>query len=82
LLSKEMAYVGLLFGLFVIPKVLQRWRVPAAITSLLLGAVAGPGLGWFHHDQTIGLLSTSVSCPCSSSPASMSRWSTCGGRRV
>ncbi len=57
-LSKELAYVGLLFGLFVVPRILQRWRIPAAVTSLVLGALAGPGFGLFAHDSTIGLLST------------------------
>jgi len=54
----EVAYVGLLFALFVLPRILQRFRVPAAITSLALGAVAGPGLGLFRDDATIELLST------------------------
>jgi len=57
-LPPQVAYVGLLFGLFVFPRILQRWRVPAAITSLALGAIAGPGLGLFEHDNTIKLLST------------------------
>lgn len=56
--SPEVAYVGVLFGLFVVPRILQRWRIPAAITSLALGALAGPGLHLFEHDSTIGLLST------------------------
>lgn len=54
----EVAYILLLFGLFVVPRMLQRYRVPAAITSLLLGVVAGPVLGLFVHDRTIALLST------------------------
>jgi Kef-type K+ transport system membrane component KefB len=54
----EVAYVLLLFGLFVVPRMLQRYRIPAAITSLLLGALAGPVFGLFLHDRTIELLST------------------------
>ncbi|MCC6747474.1 MAG: cation:proton antiporter [Deltaproteobacteria bacterium] len=57
-LSPEAGYVLLLFGLFVVPRVLQRLRIPAAITSLALGALAGPGLGLFQEDPTIKLLST------------------------
>ncbi len=57
-ISAEVSYVALLFGLFVVPKVLQRWRIPAAITSVALGAIAGPGLGLFEHDETVALLST------------------------
>ena len=36
----ELAYVALLFGLLVLPKVLQRFRLPSAITSLLLGLLS------------------------------------------
>lgn len=57
-LSPEITYVGLLFGLFVVPRLLQRWRIPAAISSLALGAMAGPGFGLFHGDSTINLLAT------------------------
>lgn len=55
--SPELVYVGLLFALFVVPRALQRFGLPAAITSLALGAGAGMGLGWFHHDTTLHLLS-------------------------
>ena len=57
-LAGEGKYVALLLAIFVLPRVLQRWRIPAAITALGLGALAGPGLGWFAHDPTVGLLST------------------------
>lgn len=51
-------YVLLIFGLFVVPRVLQRWRIPTAITSFALGGVAGAGFGQFQHDDTLHLLST------------------------
>lgn len=51
-------YVLLIFGLFVVPRVLQRWRIPTAITSFLLGGIAGAGFGQFQHDDTLHLLST------------------------
>lgn len=54
----DFAYVALLFALFVVPRVLQRFRIPSAITSLGLGALAGPGLGLFVADATIELLSS------------------------
>ncbi len=57
-LPAELTYVALLFGLFVVPRMLQRFRIPAAVTSLALGAAAGPGLGLFLHDPTVTLLST------------------------
>jgi len=56
-LSPELGYVAILFTLFVVPRALQRLGVPAAITSLALGAAAGLGLGILQHDTTIHLLS-------------------------
>ncbi len=55
--SNDLAYVLLLFVLFVVPRFLQRYRLPGAVTSLILGAAAG-WLGLFDHDQTIALLAT------------------------
>jgi len=55
-LPQDILYVALLFALFVVPKVLQRWRLPSAITSLALGAGAGLGFGLFVGDTTIQLL--------------------------
>ena len=57
-ISNEVAYVGLLFILFVLPRFLQRFGIPSALTALLFGAGAGMGLGMFQHDPTVGLLST------------------------
>lgn len=57
-IGSELGYVFLLFGLFVVPRVLQRWRVPTAISSFALGVGAGSGLGLFTHDQTLHLLAT------------------------
>ncbi|MEO6443964.1 MAG: cation:proton antiporter [Gemmatimonadaceae bacterium] len=48
----------LLFALFVVPRVLQRWRLPTAITSFALGAAGGMGFGLFRSDQTLHLLAT------------------------
>ena len=56
-LSPELGYVGVLFLLFVLPRALQRFGIPAAITSLALGAASGMGFGFFQHDSTIHLLS-------------------------
>ncbi len=56
--SPELAYVLLIFCLFVVPKFLQRFRVPSAITNFGLGMIAGMVLNLFHHDQTISLLAT------------------------
>lgn len=57
-IPRELQYVLLLFGLLVLPKMLQRFRVPSAITQLLLGIAFGAGLGIFQQDETVHLLST------------------------
>ena len=57
-LPPELDYVVLLFALFVVPRMLQRYRLPAAITSVALGLLAGAGLGLFHDDRTVSLLAT------------------------
>lgn len=56
--TNELAYVALLFGLLVLPKALQRIRIPAAITCLGLGLLFGEGFGLFREDPTVHLLST------------------------
>jgi Kef-type K+ transport system membrane component KefB len=57
-LTNEVAYVLLLFILFVVPKYLQKFRIPSALTALAFGAAAGMGLGILQHDRTVELLST------------------------
>lgn len=54
---EDIAFVALLFALFVIPKALQRYRLASAVTSLLMG-VGATALGLFHNDPTLHLLST------------------------
>jgi Kef-type K+ transport system membrane component KefB len=56
-LPPEVLYVGLLFVLFVVPRLLERFRLPGAITSFLLGGVLGIAFDLFHHDHTVNLLS-------------------------
>lgn len=57
-ITPEIGYVALLFSLFVLTRVLQRWRIPSAVTSLALGVISGMGLGQFTEDSTVSLLST------------------------
>lgn len=57
-MSREVLYLLLIFSLLVIPRALQRMRIPAPLTSLafgVAGAVAGIGLA---HDEVIALLAT------------------------
>ena len=53
----QIRFIALLFALFLVPKMLQRFRIPGAITSLLMGFAASL-LGLFPHDPTIRLFST------------------------
>jgi Kef-type K+ transport system membrane component KefB len=55
-LSPEIQYVLLVFGLFIVPRGLQRLRLPSAVTCLVIGAALNIGLHLFHGDQTIKLL--------------------------
>ncbi len=55
--ERDLSFVLLLFVLFVVPKALQRYRIPGAITSLVMGTGA-TFLGLFHDDPTLHLLST------------------------
>ncbi len=57
-LSPEIQYMLLVFGLFVLPKALQRFRIPGAITCVGIGAVLHIGFDVFHEDHTIKLLAT------------------------
>lgn len=57
-MSEELAYLLVVIGLFIVPRVLQRVRIPPAITCVAIGAALGIGLGLFPHDPTIKLLAT------------------------
>jgi len=56
--SSEVSYILLIFIIFIIPKFLQRYRLPAAISGFGLGIIAGLGFGYFQGDTTIKLLAT------------------------
>jgi Kef-type K+ transport system membrane component KefB len=57
-ITEELQYVLLLFVLFVLPRALQRYRVPSAVTCVVLGAIASIGFDLFAHDAAVNLLST------------------------
>lgn len=57
-MSHEIAYLVLIFGLMVVPRVMQRFRIPAPLTSFGLGMVAAVFLGSFSQDVTLSLLAT------------------------
>jgi Kef-type K+ transport system membrane component KefB len=56
-LPSDLTYIALLFALFVVPKALQRYRIPDAVTCLLLGFGAA-ALGMKRGNPTVELLST------------------------
>jgi Kef-type K+ transport system membrane component KefB len=56
--APEVGYILLIFFLFIVPKLLQRFRLPSAITSFALGIAAGMWLHHFQQDATISLLAT------------------------
>jgi Kef-type K+ transport system membrane component KefB len=53
----QVGLIGLLFALFLIPKMLQRFRIPGAITALLMG-VAASASGLLPNEVTLRLFST------------------------
>lgn len=56
--SAEVVYLLLVFGLFIVPKMLQRFRLPSAVTSVALGIGLGFATQAFAHDATIALFAS------------------------
>ncbi|MGH7652422.1 MAG: cation:proton antiporter [Gemmatimonadaceae bacterium] len=56
-IPEQVGFIALLLALFLVPKILQRYRIPGAITSLVMGFAAA-SFGLFPNDVTIRLLST------------------------
>lgn len=57
-LSPELMYLLLVVGLFIVSRGLQRFRIPGAISSLGMGAIANIFFHAFHDDPTIQLFGT------------------------
>ena len=57
-LSSNLVFLGLIFALIVIPRALQRFRLPAPLSSFGLGMLAARLQGGAIHDPTLALLST------------------------
>lgn len=58
MITAEVAYLLLIFGLVVVPRAMQRFRIPAPLTSFGLGMVAAFWLGHVNHSETLSLLAT------------------------
>jgi Kef-type K+ transport system membrane component KefB len=57
-MTPELAILLLIFGLLVIPRALQRFRIPAPVTSLVAGIAAALAFGDATHNAMLALLST------------------------
>lgn len=57
-ITSEVVYLLLILGLLVIPRALQRLRIPAPLTSVTFGMVAAVFLIGFSQDATLALLAT------------------------
>lgn len=57
-ISPEIQYMLLVFGLFIVPRALQRFRLPSAVTCVVIGAALNIGFHLFHEDHTVKLLAT------------------------
>lgn len=57
-MSPELAILLLIFGLLVIPRALQRFRIPAPVTSLVAGVAAVFAFGDASQNAVLALLST------------------------
>ncbi|NQD39017.1 cation:proton antiporter [Permianibacter sp. IMCC34836] len=55
-LSSELIYLSLILGLLILPRALQRFRIPAPLTCLLFGIGATFATVEFSQDKTIALL--------------------------
>lgn len=57
-LTTDLVYLGLIFALIVIPRAMQRFRLPAPLTSVALGLAAATLFSATSHDSVLTLLST------------------------
>src|SRR5690606_26021008 len=56
--SQQLVYLLLIFSLLVVPRILQRMKIPAPLTALALGIAAMLAWGDRTHDPVVVLLST------------------------
>jgi Kef-type K+ transport system membrane component KefB len=57
-MSLELIYLLVIFVLLVVPRALQRWKIPAPLTCLALGIVAMLVFGEAFRDPALGLAAT------------------------
>lgn len=56
--TSQLIYLGVIFTLLVIPRALQRFRIPAPLTCFALGIIISIVGAEYSHDPTLGLLAT------------------------
>lgn len=56
-ISNEFVYVALIFVLFIAPKMLERFYLPAGLTAFFIGMSCALGFGLFKESPTINVLS-------------------------
>lgn len=54
--AMELVYLGLIFVLLLVPRILQRFRIPAPLTTFSLGLAAGPLVPGLAVDPSLALL--------------------------
>jgi Kef-type K+ transport system membrane component KefB len=57
-ITNEIAFLALIVALMLVPRALQRLRIPAPLTSFALGMAAAALLAGFSEDATLSLLAT------------------------
>ena len=56
-LAPDLLYVLLIFGIFIVSRFLQRFRIPSAITCIGLGVLFGMGFGVLTESEPVKLMS-------------------------
>lgn len=56
-LQSQLLYISIVLGVILLPKLIQRYKIPAPLTCFAFGAMVSLMTTQFHHDATIGLLS-------------------------
>lgn len=57
-ITSQLIYLGVIFTLLVIPRAIQRFRIPAPLTCFALGTFVSIVGAEYSHDPTLGLLAT------------------------
>lgn len=57
-ITQEVAFLMLIFALMVVPRIVQRFRIPAPLSSFCLGMAAIILIGPFSQEGTLALLAT------------------------